>query len=95
MTIDQSTGYLYIVYYDRREHQDNKTDVYLSVSKDGGDSFKDYKISEKPFLPNDEVFFGDYTNISAHNGVVRPIWSHLDDIVISLYTAIINQETLE
>tara|TARA_B110000977_G_scaffold137268_1_gene174369 strand:+ start:968 stop:2248 length:1281 start_codon:yes stop_codon:yes gene_type:complete len=95
MTIDQSTGYLYIVYYDRREHQDNKTDVYLSVSKDGGDSFKDYKISEKPFLPNDEVFFGDYTNISAHNGVVRPIWSHLDDIVISLYTAIINQETLK
>ena len=94
MTVDQSTGYLYVVYYDRREHKDNKTDVYLSVSKDGGDSFKDYKISEKPFLPNDEVFFGDYTNISACNGVIRPIWTHLDDIVISLYTAIVNQSKL-
>ena len=95
MTIDQTTGFLYIVYYDRREHQDNKTDVYLSVSKNGGESFKDFKISEKPFLPNDEVFFGDYTNIAAHNGVVRPIWTHLDDVVISLYTAIVNQETLK
>ena len=46
MTVDQSTGYLYVVYYDRREHEDKKTDVYLSVSKDGGVSFKDYKISE-------------------------------------------------
>ncbi len=95
MTIDQITGYLYVVYYDRREHQDNKTDVYLSVSKDGGESFKDFKISEKSFLPNDKVFFGDYTNISAHNGIIRPIWTHLDDVVISLYTAIVNQEILK
>ena len=56
MTIDQSTGYLYVVYYDRRAHDDNQTDVYLSVSKDGGESFKDYKISEHSFLPNPEMF---------------------------------------
>ena len=90
ITIDQTTGYLYVVYYDRRENEGN-----LTVSKDGGESFKDFKISEKSFLPNDKVFFGDYTNISAHNGVVRPIWTHLDDVVISLYTAIVNQETIE
>ena len=95
MTVDQSNGYLYIVYYDRRNHADNHTDVYLSVSKDGGTTFSDYKISENPFYPNPKMFFGDYTNISACNGVVRPIWTHLDGTKISLFTALVQQEKLE
>lgn len=95
MTVDQSNGYLYIVYYDRRNHMDNHTDVYLSVSKDGGETFKDYKISENPFLPNPKIFFGDYTNISARDGVVRPIWTHLDGTKISLFIALVQQEKLD
>jgi len=95
LTVDQVTGYVYVMYYDRRNHNDNATEVYLSVSKDGGNSFDDYKISESPFYPNEKMFFGDYTNISVHNGVIRPIWTRLDDQKISLYTAIINQNDLE
>ena len=95
MTVDQSNGYLYIVYYDRRNHVDNHTDVYLSVSKDGGATFNDFKISENPFLPNPKMFFGDYTNISACDGVVRPIWTHLDGTKISLFTALVQQEKLD
>ena len=95
MTVDQSTGYLYIVYYDRRETDGNYTDVFMSVSKNGGKSFKDYKISKSSFLPNDKIFFGDYTNISAVGGVVRPIWTHLQNTDISLYTAIVNQKELD
>jgi len=95
MTVDQSTGYLYIVYYDRRETDGNYTDVFMSVSKDGGKSFKDYKISKSSFLPNDKIFFGDYTNISAVGGVIRPIWTHLQNTDISLFTAIVNQKELD
>lgn len=91
ITVDPSTGYLYVVYYDRRETVGNLTDVFLSVSKDGGSTFKDYKINTTSFLPNDEVFFGDYTNISAQNGVIRPIWTQLENREITLYTAIVNQ----
>ena len=79
LTVDQITGYVYIMYYDRRNSESIETDVYLSVSKDGGDTFKDYKISESSFTPNKEMFFGDYTNISVHNGVIRPIWTRLDN----------------
>ncbi len=77
MTVDPATGYVYVVFYDRREHMppsDTLTDVYLAVSKDGGASFHNHKISEKPFKPDPLSFFGDYTYISAFNGVVRPIW---------------------
>lgn len=94
MTIDQSTGHLYFVYYDRRNFKDNKTDVYLSVSKDGGTSFKDYKISNKPFTPSQEVFFGDYLNISVVNGVIRPIWPRMDNGKISLWVTLISEKQL-
>lgn len=94
MTIDQTTGYVYVVYYDRRNHDLNQTDVYLSVSKNGGENFTEFKISETPFTPNPQLFFGDYTNISVHNGVIRPIWTRMHKGVISLHTAIINQNQL-
>ncbi len=90
MTVDQKTGYLYFVYYDRRAYTDDRTDVYMAVSKDGGDNFVNFKISASPFTPVPTVFFGDYTNISAFNNVVRPIWARCDIGAMSIWTAIID-----
>jgi hypothetical protein len=94
MTVDQVTGYIYIVYYDRRAYDDLQTDVYLAYSIDGGSSFKETKISETPFIPSDDKFFGDYTNISAHNGIITPIWTRMDEGRTSVYTAVIKHEDL-
>jgi Secretion system C-terminal sorting domain len=94
MTVDQTNGNIYIVFYDRRNHSDNKTDVYLAYSTDGGLTFTNTKISTTPFLPVDTVFLGDYTNITAHNGIVRPIWTRMDSGATSVWTALINQNTL-
>lgn len=94
MTIDQSTGYLYFIYYDRRNHTDNSTDVYLAVSKNGGKSFENIKISESPFIPNKNAFFGDYTNISVVNGIIRPIWARMDNFKLSIMTALIDNNNL-
>ena len=75
MTIDQTSGYLYFVFYDRRNYSNDSTDVYMAISMDGGNTFINRKISQSPFFPNEGVFFGDYTNITANNGVIRPIWT--------------------
>jgi hypothetical protein len=90
MTIDQVTGYIWVVFYDRRNYNDYRTDVYLAVSTDGGQSFSNFKVSESPFIPSSSVFFGDYTCITAHNGVIRPIWTRLDEFDLSIYTAIVD-----
>ena len=90
MTIDQVTGYIWFVFYDRRNYEDEMTDVYCAVSHDGGNTFVNFKISESPFFPFTSVFFGDYTNITAHNNVVRPIWTRLDNTLISVWTSIID-----
>jgi hypothetical protein len=90
MTVDQATGYIYFVFYDRRNYNDNRTDVYMAVSKDGGNTFNNFCVSDSPFDPFATVFFGDYTNITAYNSVVRPIWARLDNAALSVYTAIID-----
>lgn len=91
MSVDQSTGYLYFVYYDRREYDDNSTDVYAAVSRDGGETFQELKLTETPFIPNELQFFGDYLNIAAVNGVVRPIFPRSDNLKISLWVALLEE----
>lgn len=93
MTIDQTNGEIIIVFYDRRDYDDTNTDVYIARSTDGGETFENIKISETPFMPSSNVFFGDYTNITAHNGQIRPIWARADGTAMSIWTAIINQTT--
>lgn len=94
MTIDQTNGYIYIVFYDRRNYSDTLTDVYLAYSTDRGATFTNTMISQTPFNPTSSVFFGDYTNITAHNGVIRPIWGRMDEGQTSIWTAIISQSFL-
>ncbi len=90
LTIDRVTGYLYCVFYDRRNYADNQTDVYLARSTNGGTTWINERISSSQFTPTSNVFFGDYNNISAHNGMVRPIWIRLQSGSLSLWTADIN-----
>ncbi|MBA2614001.1 MAG: T9SS type A sorting domain-containing protein [Bacteroidetes bacterium] len=96
MTIDQATGYLYILFYDRRNYASgNNTDVYMAVSTNGGTSFTNYKVNANAFSPNAGYFFGDYIGISAHNNVVRPIWMQMtNNGALSVYTALVNPLTL-
>ncbi len=86
MTIDQTNGYVYCVFYDRRNYTGLETDVYLAISMDGGNTFINRRISESPFVPNAGIFFGDYTNISVHNGIIRPIWTRLHNGKLSVWT---------
>lgn len=90
MAVDPVTGYVYVVFYDRRNYKDTSTDVYIAWSKDGGKTFANERISKSSFRPVSNVFFGDYNNISAYDGSVRPIWTRLDGTELSVWTALID-----
>ena len=92
MAVDEWSGFLWIVFYDRREQADTRTDVYLALSRDGGETFTNFRLSDTPFLPRDSVFFGDYTHLVAHGGVVRPVWARLDQYQLSLWTALVDPQ---
>lgn len=90
MTIDQTTGAIYIVFYDRRNTTGDATDVYVARSTNGGETFTNFKVSQSSFTPSSNIFFGDYTNIAAFNKKVYPIWMRLDGSTLSVWTAIIH-----
>jgi hypothetical protein len=94
MTIDQVTGKIYILFYDRRNYTDANTEVYLAISDDGGDTFANYKVSDTPFIPYSTVFFGHYIGVSAHNDKVFVTWMRMDDGELSLWGAPVNPATV-
>ena len=95
MTVDQNTGFIYFIYYDRRHYEDENTDVYMAISKDGGQTFSNKKISEHPFKPHSSIFFGDYTNISIEQEYIRPVWTRLHEGQLSVWTADITTQFFE
>ena len=90
MTVDQTNGHIYAVFYDRRDAYDRKTEVYVARSSDGGETFQNFKVSDFPFNPIQGIFFGDYIGIAAHKGKIYPIWASMDGIDLSIWTVIIN-----
>lgn len=93
MSVDPATGYIYIVYYDRRNSKNTDTEVVVAYSKDGGSSFKELMLHGSRFTPpGNKVFFGDYNNISAAKNVVRPIWTSYADGKLSVWTANIGKK---
>jgi hypothetical protein len=94
MAVDQSTGFVYIVYYDRSGYEDNQTDVYLAYTSDSGMTFKNVKISETPFVGEDNATFGNYLSISASNGIIMPVWVRTDEGKTSVWTTLIKQDDI-
>lgn len=93
MDVDAVTGFVHIVYYDRRDHPAGSwnTDVSLASSQDGGMTFTNRRISETSFVPDPDVFFGDYIGISAFAGIIRPLWMRMDGSALSIWTALIDE----
>ena len=85
MTVDQTTGHIYVVFYDRRDSNDFSTEVYLAKSDDGGETFRNYKISDYPFRSVSGIFFGDYINVAARSGEIHAIWARMDGIDLSIW----------
>ncbi len=91
MDIDQTSGKLYVVFYDRRHSKDTSTHMYLAVSDDGASSFTNIRLTDRPFRPRDNGFFGDYNDISAHAGRIRPVWTWQEGNSQSIQTILIDE----
>jgi hypothetical protein len=89
-----TTGRIAVIYFDERQTA-GQMNAYLAYSIDNGDSWVNERLSDVSFpgnQPNDNVRYGDYINIDAHEGRIVPVWT--DDRAGSynqeIYTAIID-----
>jgi hypothetical protein len=71
VAIDNATGYLYVAFLDRRNYDDERSDVYLAWSGDSGSSFKEVKINETP-VPAGVL---PLLSVGARKGVVSVSWT--------------------
>ncbi len=94
LTIDQTTGYIYVLFYDRRNFGGGSsgTDTYLAWSTDGGLTYKNIKVNI--IASTVGAASGDYINITAHNNIIRPIWTHRTSSALEDYTALIDYNSL-
>lgn len=93
--VDQTNGNVYIVYYDQREYNDNQTDVYLAYSFDGGNNFKEVKISENSFQPDETHPLYCATGIDAHSNLIFPVWTRTDNGHASVWGTVIKVDELK
>lgn len=85
-SVDPITGSLYVLYYDRSRFADETTEVVMGVSRNGGQSFVFKTLSDAPFFPNSQAFFGEYISIDAYDDAVLPAWTQLDQGQLSVWT---------
>jgi len=90
LTVDQITGKVWLVFFDRRNYSDTNTDVYMALSEDGGENFTNFKVSETPFIPYSTVFFGHYIALAVADDLVIPVWNRMDEGESSIMGAIVN-----
>jgi len=87
IVVDPVTGILYIVYYDRSNTTGNATEIWIARSDDGGDTFQNYMLSQHRFTPESDIFFGDYIDIDAYDGVIYSAWMEMLDRKMSVWVA--------
>jgi len=79
MAVDPVDGAVNIVFYDRRDSDDEKTGLTLARSIDGGKTFVNHKIKQEAFVCQKRAFFGDYIGIDAYGGRVVAMYMHFVD----------------
>ena len=78
---DPVTGYLACIFYDSRDFSNNDmAETFVSISKDSGSSWEDFKVSDFAW-PADGIagfasnYAGDYIGIDIEAGKIYPLWS--------------------
>ena len=92
ITCDPKSGTLSVIFYDDRNVTATKCEVFAANSRDGGETWEDFKISDVSFTPQPipglaSSYMGDYLGITAMNRKVYPVWSDNRSGVVMAYTS--------
>jgi len=73
------TGGLNVIFYDDRNTTSDSSGVFLARSEDGGNSWKEFEISDRNFKPvplagTSVGYQGDNISITSSNGKLWPVW---------------------
>ncbi|MBK8549738.1 MAG: T9SS type A sorting domain-containing protein [Ignavibacteria bacterium] len=96
--VDEAGG-INIVYFDNRNINIDSSQVYLSRSTDGGNTWKDFQVSDHNFKPKGisgagSGNQGDNIGITSGNNTLWPVWMDDKTGVYQIWTAPIDLSTI-
>ena len=92
ISVDPITGLVAVLYYSSQNDPDNNqgVDAYLSISNDGGNNWKQLRVTPTTAYINSlgdvsdqsfgggvsagNLYWGDYTSVTAYNGIIYPLF---------------------
>lgn len=92
--IDQTSGYIYILYYNLQTDE-QQINIHLAYSVDNGNSFKSVRVNETTFTLSEGGRVGAYLAIDAYRGKIVPVWTQADGSQTTTCMAVIAHEDLE
>ena len=94
MAVDQVTGYVYLLYFERADYDNDLSDVMLAYSTESGGSFKTVKLNAQPVATADPAGAGIYLDIAAFNGLIVPVWMQAKGDGFSVMAAPVREDEL-
>jgi hypothetical protein len=90
-----STGAINVLYYDDRNTTSDSSQVYISRSTTGGDTWYDFQVSDKTFQPKAvsggaQYYQGDFIGITSTRNKLFPVWMAKYGIKYQIWTTIID-----
>jgi hypothetical protein len=87
-----TTGALNVIFYDDRQTTSDSVDVFLSRTRDGGQTWAEYRISDHRFRPSPigglgQGYQGDNIDIVSTSTKLWPVWMDNSTGVYQVWTA--------
>jgi hypothetical protein len=97
MAIDKTTGYVYLLYFDKQNVADGKnTDLYLAKSKNGGLLYEYYKVNEVAHQTSALLFSNEQLVLKAFNDTITINWAFVKQKTDTVfYQAVFNDSTFK
>ena len=85
------TGTVNVIFYDDRKTTSDSVGVFLARSNDGGDSFREYEISDHNFKPEPigglgQGYQGDNIDITSTDSHLWPVWMDNSTGIYQIWT---------
>lgn len=85
------TGAVNILYYDDRNTNEDSVAVFLARSRDGGDTWKEYEISDHRFKPKPigglaQGYQGDNIDLTSTSDKIWPVWMDNSSGIYQIWT---------
>lgn len=89
-SVDPATGVEFATCYVQKRKHSSDTHVYLFARRAPNQKFKRLKLTDRPFSPDEEVFFGDYLGIDAKHGKAVVFYPTMVSGYIRLYSVVVH-----